>query len=108
MVRIHILATCAVAGLLTADMVTSRADDPAAARFRGTGKADPIRIENVTKVAGGAADRTGIRCDVAWDHSWRAAWTVSAEAHGGTGPLKLDSWDAAWLFVKYRVPGADG
>ena len=95
-------------GILLMSVPGTRADDPAAARFRGTGTADPIRIDNVATVAGKVAGQAGIRCDVAWEHSWRAAWKVPAEAHGGTTPLDLENWDAAWLFAKYRTPGADG
>ncbi len=32
-----------------------------------------------------------ISCNVAWDHSWRDSV----------------NWDAAWVFVKYRVPGSN-
>ena len=56
-------------GILLMSVPGTRADDPAAARFRGTGTADPIRVENVAKVAGSAAGQSGIRCDVAWEHS---------------------------------------
>jgi len=78
------------------------------ARFKGTGKADPIRIENVKRVAGPVAGQSSVTFDLAWDHSWRAAWNVAADKHGGTGTLKLESWDAAWVFVKFRKGGADG
>ncbi|MBM4020519.1 MAG: hypothetical protein FJ288_19740, partial [Planctomycetes bacterium] len=57
---------------------------------------------------GPAAGQSSVTCDIAWDHSWRAAWEVAPEQHGGTGALKLESWDAAWVFVKFRKPGADG
>ena len=68
--------------------------DPAAARFRGTGKADPIRIADIKKAAG-PAGQSAITFDLAWDHSWRAAWQVPEQAHGGKGTLNLESWDAA-------------
>jgi hypothetical protein len=93
-----VLAACTAVG----------ADDPAAARFRGTGAADPIRVENLKKAAGPAAGQTSLGFDVAWNHSWRGRWEVPAQAHGGKGPLAVENWDAAWLFVKFRVPGADG
>lgn len=94
------------------------------ARFQGTGKADPIRIENVHVTNSPAAGQTAIAYDLAWDHSWREAWEVPEQecalfyAHvmynraqdqkwEGKPPLKLENWDAAWVFVKFRVPGGE-
>ncbi len=94
-------------GLLLAGALGAIADDNADARFKGTGRADPIRIENVRRVDGPAAGQSSITFDLAWDHSWRAAWEVDEKQHGGKGALKLESWDAAWVFVKFRRPGAD-
>jgi formylglycine-generating enzyme required for sulfatase activity len=96
-------------GTLTvmAGVSAAMADDHADARFRGTGKADPIRVENVRRTDGPAAGQSSITFDLAWDHSWRAAWQVDEKQHGGKGTLRLESWDAAWVFVKYRKPGAD-
>jgi hypothetical protein len=84
------------------------ADDHADARFRGTGKADPIRIANVTVKPLGVPDASTITFDLAWDWSWRAEWEVSAEQHGGSGVMKLENWDAAWVFVKFNKPGDEG
>ena len=84
------------------------ADDHGAARFRGTGRADPIRVENVTCRPSGVEGAGAVTFDLAWDHSWRAVWEVAPEQHGGDGTLKLENWDAAWVFVKFRKPGADG
>ena len=95
-----------VCGLLLAGASGARAGDHAEARFRGTGKADPIRIENVRRSDGPAAGQSSIKFDLAWGHSWRAAWEVGEQQHGGKGALKLENWDAAWVFVKFRSPGA--
>jgi formylglycine-generating enzyme required for sulfatase activity len=95
----------AAALLLNASIVP--ADDHADARFRGTGKADPIRIENVRRSDGPAVGQSSVTLDLAWDHSWRAAWEVPPRQHGGKGPLRLESWDAAWVFVKFRKRGDD-
>jgi len=82
-------------------------NDPAA-RFRGTSKADPIRIAKVRRASGPVAGQSAITFDLAWDRCWRAAWDVATQEHGGTGTLKLESWDAAWVFAKFRRPGAEG
>jgi len=96
-----------ISGLLLAVASHALADEHAAARFRGTGKSDPIRIENVRRSDGPSAGQSTITFNVAWDHSWRAAWEVSAEQTGGKAPLKLESWDAAWVFLKFRKRGDD-
>jgi len=88
--------------------VPALGDEHAAARFRGTGAADPIRVTNVRRGVGREAGHTTITFDIAWDHSWRAGWEAEEKQHGGTGPLRLESWDAAWVLVKYQRPGADG
>ncbi|MBM4033945.1 MAG: hypothetical protein FJ291_19505, partial [Planctomycetes bacterium] len=97
----------AIAALLAACTPAFAAENDPEARFRGTGKADPIRIENVRRADGPAAGQSSVTCDIAWDHSWRAAWEEPEERHGGKGALKLESWDAAWVFAKFREPGAD-
>lgn len=93
---------------LLAATVVAAAEDPAAARFRGTGRADPIRVTNVRRTAGPGAGQSTVTFDLAWDHSWRAAWEVDEKQHGGKGPLRLENWDAAWVFAKFRVPSAAG
>ncbi|MGB2823335.1 MAG: hypothetical protein WBF17_20300 [Phycisphaerae bacterium] len=84
------------------------ADEHAQARFRGTGRADPVRVTNVRCSDGPVAGQSSVTFDLSWDHSWRARWEVSEKEHGGTGTLKLENWDAAWVFVKFRKPGAEG
>jgi len=98
----------AIAALLLTCTSAISADDHAKARFRGSAKADPIRIENVRRANGPVAGESNVTFDLAWDHSWRATWDVTADQHGGTGTLKLESWDAAWVFAKFRKPGAEG
>ena len=77
------------AAALFARLSPALAGGHADARFRGTGRADPIRIANVRRSDGPAAGQSSITFDLAWDHSWRAAWEVSEEQHGGKGKLKL-------------------
>jgi formylglycine-generating enzyme required for sulfatase activity len=95
------------APLLTCTSVIT-ADDNAEARFRVPKQSAPIRIENVRRDDAPVAGQSSIRFDLAWDHSWRTVWAVASEQHGGKGSLKLENWDAAWVFVKFRKPGADG
>ena len=82
------------------------ADDNAAARFKGTGRADPIRVKNVSVKRSGVG-AAAVKFDLAWDHSWRAAWDVAEDRHGGKGVLSLENWDAAWVFIKFRKADAD-
>ena len=98
----------AIAGLALTCSSVVQAEGDAEARFRGTGEADRIRVTNVRRADGPVAGQSSATFDLAWDHSWRAAWEVAAEQHGGTGTLKLENWDAAWVFVKFRKPGAEG
>ena len=98
-------APLAVLALLAA-AAAAIADDNAAARFKGTGKADPIRVKNVSVKRSGVG-AAAVKFDLAWDHSWRAAWDVAEDRHGGKGVLKLENWDAAWVFIKFRKADAD-
>jgi hypothetical protein len=95
-----VMAAC---GLLAATFTF--ADDSATARFKGSGKVDLARISNVAVKPSGEAGVGTITFDLAWDWSWRAAWEVDAAQTGGKEKLKLENWDAAWVFVKYRLPG---
>jgi len=95
------------AALLPACVAGALAAGDAEARFGGSGKADPIRVANVKFEAGDDKGAGTIALDLAWNWSWRAAWEVDAAQHGGGGALKLENWDAAWIFVKYRKPGAE-
>ena len=98
----HMLTACFALLFTTSSTL---ADDSANARFKGSGKADPARISNVTVKPSGEAGVSTITFDLAWDWSWRAAWEVEAAQTGGKKSLKLENWDAAWVFVKYRLPG---
>ena len=102
------VGAAAIATLLLTCSSGITANDSTQARFRGTGQADPVRIENVRRQDGPAAGQSTVTFDIAWDHSWRAAWKVTADQHGGTGMLKLESWDAAWVFAKFHKSGAEG
>jgi len=51
--------------------------------------------QNVTAGTNNAANFTMVRFNLSWANSWRVA----------TGP---SNWDAAWIFVKYRIEGGTG
>jgi formylglycine-generating enzyme required for sulfatase activity len=51
--------------------------------------------QNTTAGANNASNFTFVRFNLAWSNSWRVA----------TGP---SNWDAAWIFVKYRIEGGTG
>ncbi len=67
-------------------------------------RTDTVRITNVRWEASNQ-EHSIVTLDLSWDHSWRAAWTEAAERNVTGAPLKVESWDAAWVFVKYRPPG---
>jgi len=95
----------AVLALLAA--IAAAAENDPAVRFRATGKADPIRIGNVNCKPAAAEGAGAVGFDLAWDHSWRVQWEEPAERTGGEATLKLENWDAAWVFVKFRRKDAD-
>ena len=73
----------------------------------GSTGADTIQVVNV-KWEAGTEDYSTIMFDLAWENSWRAAWTEPADKNVTGKPLKVESWDAAWVFAKFRKPGVDG
>ena len=103
----HAAVMAAVAATCLLAVVPTFAADPglANARFKGSGKVDLARISNVVAKPSGEAGVGMITFDLAWDWSWRAAWEVDAAQTGGKDKLKLENWDAVWVFVKYRLPG---
>ena len=57
--------------------------------------ANNITISNQTLTSGSAADGYGyVTFDLSWENSWRLSSAPS-------------NWDAAWVFVKYRVGSGD-
>lgn len=65
---------------------------------------DVPRVANV-KLEPGKSSST-VTFDLAWRNSWRAKWTEPAEKNVTGKPLTVESWDAAWVFVKFRPAGA--
>ncbi len=66
--------------------------------------ADAITISNITCEPGTKGTST-ISFDLAWSNSWRAIWTEPADKNVTGKPLRLESWDAAWVFIKFRPAG---
>ncbi len=61
---------------------------------------DIPRVANV-KVEPGKEYST-VSFDLSWQNSWRAKWEEPAEKNVTGKPLKVESWDAAWVIVKFR------
>ena len=74
------------------------ANDPQA-RFRG-----PLTYDfGVTNVKWEAAtpEYSYVVFDLRWSYSWRAKWTEPAKTSATGKDIELESWDAAWVFVKF-------
>jgi formylglycine-generating enzyme required for sulfatase activity len=65
-------------------------------------KDDLPQVTNV-KVAPGKEFST-VSFDLAWNNSWRAKWTEPAEKNCTGKSMAIESWDAAWVFLKFRRP----
>jgi len=66
---------------------------------------DVITVSNVKWEADGKESGT-VAFDLAWRNSWRAKWTEPAEKNVTGKPMPLESWDAAWVFVKLQSKGS--
>lgn len=69
-------------------------------------QANDLRVTNVALVHTDKNNlTTDIKFDLSWSNSWRANWVEATTPEGDT---VVTNWDAAWVFVKYRVlEGAD-
>ena len=68
-------------------------------------RVDIPRIANV-KWEAGTKDYSTVSFDLAWENSWRAKWEEPADKNVTGKPLTVESWDAAWVFVKVRLADA--
>ncbi len=68
-------------------------------------RADRIKVVNV-KWEAGSKDSSTVSFDLSWDNSWRAKWEEPADKNVTGKPITVESWDAAWVFVKFRPAGA--
>jgi formylglycine-generating enzyme required for sulfatase activity len=69
------------------------------------GRKDDLPLATNVKIEPGKEFST-VSFDLAWKNSWRAKWEEPAEKNCTGKPLKVESWDAAWVFVKFRPKGA--
>jgi formylglycine-generating enzyme required for sulfatase activity len=91
---------CFVAGLaLLAAVPAARAENLPAARFRGAPTYD-LLVTNVHWEAG-TEEYSFVTFDLSWGHSWRAKWVEPAATSVTGKDLEVESWDAAWVFVKF-------
>jgi len=92
----------------SADASGAAARDDAAARFRGgPAGVNTIRIANVRRQDGRVEGQSYVTFDLSWGHTWRAAWTEPAARNITGKDLLVESWSAAWVFVKYKPAGRD-
>jgi formylglycine-generating enzyme required for sulfatase activity len=86
---------------------TAEPNPDAAARFQGGATAtNIIRIANARRTD--AADgRSELRFDLAWGNTWRAKWIEPAASNVTGRDQPVESWSAAWVFAKYRLPGQE-
>jgi len=85
---------------------TPPANDDAEARFKGgSAGVNHVRIANVRRQDGPLAGHSEIVFDLSWGRTWRAKWTEPAATDVTSRDLRVESWSAAWVFVKYRLPG---
>ncbi|MFZ4397420.1 MAG: SUMF1/EgtB/PvdO family nonheme iron enzyme, partial [Kiritimatiellia bacterium] len=67
-------------------------------------KDDLPRVANVNVESG--KEFSTVSFDLAWNNSWRAKWNEPVEKNCTGKPMPIESWDAAWVFVKFRTKGA--
>ena len=68
----------------------------------GTAVGNNIMITDLSLADSGVSNTVDVQFTLSWDHSWRATWTESAAANVTGADLDLESWDAAWVFLKWR------
>ncbi|MFZ4395779.1 MAG: SUMF1/EgtB/PvdO family nonheme iron enzyme [Kiritimatiellia bacterium] len=72
----------------------------------GSRQTSSIKVSNV-KWEAGTKEYSTVSFDLVWDNSWRAKCDEPAEKSVTGRPLRLESRDAAWVFLKFRQPGLD-
>ena len=78
------------------------------ARFHGgPTEINTVRIAYVRRQDGPVAGQSELQFDLSWGNTWRAKWTEPAAANVTGKDLSVESWSAAWVFAKYRLPGRE-
>jgi hypothetical protein len=85
---------------------SASASPSTASAIAGAGRTPSIKVSNV-KWESGTKDYSAISFDLAWDDSWRAKWDEPAEKNVTGRPLRVESRDAAWVFLKFRPAGTN-
>jgi formylglycine-generating enzyme required for sulfatase activity len=72
----------------------------------GSAMGKNIRVGNVRCVErSGVAGQSDVHVDLTWEDSWRSESVEPAESNVTGAALPVKSWDAAWVFVKFRATG---
>lgn len=87
------------AAVLLANATGVLADNDPNARFHGAPTYD-LAVTNVRWEAA-TKEYSYVTFDLSWSFSWRAAWTEPARTSVTGRDLRVENWDAAWVFVKY-------
>ncbi len=53
-------------------------------------------------------NQSQVTFDLRWKNSWRTKWTEPADKNVTGKDLVLENWNAAWVFVKFKNPDAQG
>ncbi len=73
----------------------------------GAAWGNDIAVANITQTTAGVG-LSDIQFDLSWKNSWRASWIEDAATNVTASALPVENWDAAWVFVKYRVENGTG
>ena len=68
-------------------------------------QANHITVTNVSlRQTSTNAGTTCVQFNLSWENSWRATWVEPSTPEGS---VTITNWDAAWVFVKYRLSGGN-
>ncbi|MDP6353628.1 MAG: SUMF1/EgtB/PvdO family nonheme iron enzyme [Planctomycetota bacterium] len=79
---------------------------PAETTPKTNASADTAKVSNL-KWEAGTKDYSFVTFDLSWNDSWRSSWTEPAEKNVTGEALNIESWDAAWVFLKFHRAGIE-